>query len=172
MGQWRGRGFFAVLTFCCASSTSYPEGPSCTMKSIVVLSFFLALAAANPVPKRQTGDVANEFVDGGCRDNVLIFSRGTSEPGNMGVIAGPPTANGLKAALGDDAVAAQGVDYAAGVGTNFLAGGADPAGISTMTNLVNKAATECPSSNLLVVGYRYVRNLDAAAFIIALSLLR
>ena len=72
----------------------------------------------------------------------------------QGVIAGPPTADGLKAALGEKAVAAEGVDYGALLSTNFLPGGADPAGIRTMSALVNKAATDCPDSTLLVCGYR------------------
>lgn len=52
---------------------------------------FLTLATAalaSPVSiqetKRQTvGDTANEFVNGGCRDVIFIFSRGSTETGNM-----------------------------------------------------------------------------------------
>ncbi|KAK6063507.1 cutinase precursor [Seiridium cupressi] len=109
------------------------------MKSIVFLAL-VAATLASPVSigsvKRQTaGDTVNEFVDGGCRDVIFIFSRGSTESGNMGIIIGPEVANGLKSSLGDADVAAQGVDYAAALGTNFLPGGADPAGIATMVKI-------------------------------------
>lgn len=53
-------------------------------------------------------------------------------------------------------MATEGVDYGALLSTNFVRGGADPAGIRTMAGLINKAAAECPGSNILVGGYRYV----------------
>lgn len=67
-------------------------------------------------------------------------------------------------------MAVQGVDYAAALNTNFLPGGADPAGIETMAGLINQAATQCPDSTILVGGYsqgaamvhRVVENLDPA----------
>lgn len=40
-------------------------------------------ALASPLGKRVTGTTANEFKDGGCRDFIFFFARGTSEPGNM-----------------------------------------------------------------------------------------
>jgi cutinase len=72
----------------------------------------------------------------------------------QGTVCGPPTANGLKSALGN--VAVEGVDYGALLSTNFLPGGADPAGIRTMAGLINKAAADCPDSTLLVGGCRSV----------------
>ncbi|KAI4599042.1 hypothetical protein KJ359_002459 [Pestalotiopsis sp. 9143b] len=139
---------------------------------------FLALATAalaSPVSiqetKRQTiGDTANEFVNGGCRDVIFIFSRGSTETGNMGTVIGPEVANGLKSSLGDSAVAAQGVDYAAALDTNFIPGGADTAGIATMVSLLNQAASQCPDAKIVTGGYsqgaamthRAVEQLDAA----------
>ncbi|KAK9420553.1 putative Cutinase [Seiridium unicorne] len=116
------------------------------------------------------GDTANEFVDGGCRDVIFIFSRGSTESGNMGIIIGPEVANGLKSSLGDADVAAQGVDYAAALETNFLPGGADPAGIATMVSLLNQAVSQCPDAKIVIGGYsqgaamthRAVEQLDAA----------
>ncbi|KAK9770179.1 putative Cutinase [Seiridium cardinale] len=144
------------------------------MKSIVFLTL-VAATLASPVSvrsvKRQTvGDTANEFVDGGCRDVIFIFSRGSTESGNMGTIIGPEVANGLKSSLGDADVAAQGVDYAAALETNFLPGGADPAGIATMVSLLNQAASQCPDAKIVIGGYsqgaamthRAVEQLDAA----------
>ncbi|KAI0022689.1 cutinase-2 [Xylariomycetidae sp. FL0641] len=131
------------------------------MKTFALLTLS-ALAAATPIQTggetsrlapRRTGIIAKEFSEGGCRDNIFIFSRGSTEPGNMGIIAGPPTSDGLKAALGEDAVATEGVDYGALLSTNFLPGGADPAGTATMRGLVEAAAARCPDATLLVGGY-------------------
>ncbi|KAK0645379.1 cutinase [Cercophora newfieldiana] len=71
----------------------------------------------------------------------------------MGSICGPPTANGLKAAFGADAVAVEGIDYGALLSTNFVQGGADPAGIREMQRLIQQATTQCPDSKLVVGGY-------------------
>jgi hypothetical protein len=73
-----------------------------------------------------------------------------------GTIIGPEVANGLKASLGDAEVAAQGVDYAAALETNFLPGGADPAGIAVMVSLLNQAASQCPDAKIVTGGYRSV----------------
>lgn len=44
-----------------------------------------ALAAATPIEKRQrgTGSTANEFTQGGCKDVMFAFARGSTEIGNM-----------------------------------------------------------------------------------------
>jgi cutinase len=50
-----------------------------------------------------------------CTDVTIIFARGTSEPGNMGVISGPPMVKALREKLGADKVTVQGVDYPADI---------------------------------------------------------
>jgi cutinase len=124
------------------------------MKSSAILGL-VSLAVANPVKVRQSrvGSTANEFVRGGCRDIIMLFARGSTEVGNMGTIAGPPTANGLKQNFGGDAVAVQGIDYGALLSTNFLPGGADLAGIQEMKDLIEQATTDCPDAKLVVGGY-------------------
>ncbi|KAH8600989.1 cutinase [Bisporella sp. PMI_857] len=82
-----------------------------------------------------------------------MFARGSTEAGNMGTICGPPTAQGLKDKYGDASVAIEGVDYAAALNTNFLPGGADPAGIAEMKDLLTTAASQCPDSVLVAGGY-------------------
>jgi cutinase len=62
----------------------------------------------------------------------------------------------LKSAFGASNVAVEGTDYAAAVATNFLPGGADPAGIKDMKDGLIAAAAECPDSVLAVAGYRYL----------------
>jgi cutinase len=72
----------------------------------------------------------------------------------QGSSVGPPTSDGLKRAFGSSRVATEGVDYAAALSTNFLPGGADPAGIADMVSLFNNAASKCPNSVIVAAGYR------------------
>lgn len=124
------------------------------MKSYIAISLAV-LAAANPIEIRQdiVGSTENEFTDGGCRDIIMLFARGSTEIGNMGTICGPQTGQGLKDNFGADSVAVEGIDYAAALDTNFLPGGADPAGISEMVDLIGQVASKCPASKLVVGGY-------------------
>lgn len=122
------------------------------MKYTIALGF-AALVAANPVEVRQTRIRSTEFTDGGCRENIFLFARGSTEVGNMGTVCGPPTSDGIKAALGARNVATEGIEYAAALSTNFLPGGADPAGIREMQRLLRKANQDCPDSTILVGGY-------------------
>lgn len=62
----------------------------------------------------------------------------------------------MKQAFGGNSVAVEGIDYAALLSTNFLPGGADPAGVSEMKALFVDAASKCPNSILVGGGYRYV----------------
>lgn len=52
------------------------------MKSTVILSL-VASAMAVPLGSRDVGLTANELVDGGCRDIILVYARGTNQDGNM-----------------------------------------------------------------------------------------
>lgn len=75
-------------------------------------------------------DTYNEL-GGACTDYTVIYARGTDDPGNVGVITGPPFFMALEALVGSSKVTVQGVNnYAASVAT-FLAGG-DPVGSSSM----------------------------------------
>lgn len=48
----------------------------------------------------------------------------------------------------------QGIDYAAGLSTNFLPGGADPVGIQGMADMINQVTSQCGADTTLVVaGY-------------------
>ncbi|TQN68769.1 putative cutinase 1 [Colletotrichum shisoi] len=99
----------------------------------------------------SVGSTAKEFTEGGCKDVIMFFARGSTEAGNMGTVCGPPTANGVKANF--QSVAVEGVDYAAGLGTNTVPGGADPRGIAEMKRLIAQATADCPDSMLVVGGY-------------------
>lgn len=59
------------------------------------------------------GGSTENGLDGSCGDLTVIFARGTSEPGNVGIISGPPMFKSLRTKLGNDKVVVQGVDYPA-----------------------------------------------------------
>jgi len=66
----------------------------------------------------------------GCTAMTVIFARGTTEPGNVGVLTGPEFFDALNTILGAGAVTVQGVEYPASI-AGFLEGG-DPQGSQTM----------------------------------------
>lgn len=74
----------------------------------------------------------NDLQDGQCGDVNVVFARGTTETGNVGLLTGPPFFDALDAGVskGGLKVAVQGVDYGATI-PEFLEGG-DPTGSQTM----------------------------------------
>jgi cutinase len=144
------------------------------------VSILAGLATANPIEVRQliggTGTTSNEFSQGGCRDILFAWARGSTEIGNMvhtsqtlwshttspfdtqlthpqGTIVGPPTSDGLKRAFGRTAVATEGIDYAALISTNALPGGTDARSTSLMTDTLTSMASQCPDSVIVAGGY-------------------
>ncbi|KAI1372499.1 carbohydrate esterase family 5 protein [Hypoxylon crocopeplum] len=113
----------------------------------------LAVGSASIQRRQSTGTTANEFLEGGCRDVIFIYARGSTQDGNVGDDPGPQTIDQLKTALGASAVAAQGVDYPALLLDNLREGGCDPEDADNMRALITQAATQCPSSKLVVSGY-------------------
>ncbi|KAJ4410023.1 hypothetical protein N0V82_009328 [Gnomoniopsis sp. IMI 355080] len=117
----------------------------------------LALASgalASPIAARA-GDLAsstqNDLQGNNCAQNIVIFARGTTEPGNVGLLAGPPFFQALAQQVGANNVAVQGVDYAADI-PGFLAGG-DADGSKTMAQLTQQAIEQCPQSKVIMSGY-------------------
>lgn len=75
-------------------------------------------------------DTYNQLGDA-CTEYTVIFARGTSEPGNVGVLVGPPFFYALEALVGTSSLTIQGVNnYVASVAT-YIAGG-DPVGSAEM----------------------------------------
>lgn len=74
----------------------------------------------------------NDLEEGRCGDVVVVFARGTTEPGNVGALVGPPLFNALRQSMGaaGRTVAVQGVEYSASF-TGYLQGG-DEAGSRQM----------------------------------------
>jgi cutinase len=66
-----------------------------------------------------------------CTKYTVIFARGTTEPGNVGILVGPPFFQALQSLVGSSAVTIQGVnDYSASI-DGYLEGG-DPTGSAEM----------------------------------------
>jgi cutinase len=124
------------------------------LSQVLSLSTFLTLATSTPIQIRQSSDTENGLTAGGCKAMTVIFARGTTETGNVGTLAGPPFFNALEAKVGAGNVAVQGVDYPADI-PGFLAGG-DAAGSQKMASLVATAMSQCPSTKVVMAGYRYV----------------
>ncbi|KAF4437810.1 cutinase [Fusarium austroafricanum] len=104
---------------------------------------------------RQFGaNTYNQLTDGTpCRPVTMIYARGTTQAGNVGdpAAVGPVFFNNLASRIGLSNLAVQGVSYAANV-IGFLQGG-DPAGSRTMADLINRAASQCPSTKIVISGY-------------------
>ncbi|KAM3076828.1 hypothetical protein ACMFMG_003704 [Clarireedia jacksonii] len=96
----------------------------------------------------------NDFLDkkGSCATMMVLFARGTGEPGNVGILTGPPFFTALAAYMnGTGDLMIQGVDYDASI-DGFLDGG-DNKGAATMATLINSTLLTCPSTHLLLSGY-------------------
>ncbi|KAI4594262.1 hypothetical protein KJ359_008537 [Pestalotiopsis sp. 9143b] len=120
--------------------------------------------------RQSTSLTANEFTNGGCKDVVLVFARGTAQLGNLvslvfnvvkycailscfkGATPGLPLYNQIKSALGSSNVAVQGVNYDA-VAHGTLPEGVDATAANNMATLITKVANTCPDAAIIVSGY-------------------
>jgi cutinase len=98
-------------------------GQSVTAISDILTTFESTLATVLNVD-------TTENAAAGCKDMTVIFARGTTEPGNVGVVTGPPFFDALSAMIGQNSISVQGVDYPASI-EGFLESG-DAAGSQTM----------------------------------------
>jgi Cutinase len=89
---------------------------------------------------RETGTFA-----GTCAPNILIFAKGTLEPGILGITVGPQFTSGLPSNW-----STAGVDYDPDVAGDYCLG--LPGGM-VMKDVINGAYQKCPSSNLFLSGY-------------------
>ncbi|KAH7130966.1 cutinase-domain-containing protein [Dactylonectria macrodidyma] len=86
-----------------------------------------------------------------CADITVVFAKGTTEIGNVGVLTGPAFLDALKTKAGRRTVAMQGVAYAANM-TGYLLGG-DPHGSLQMAFDIAASAVKCPKTKIVVSGY-------------------
>ncbi|KAH7093019.1 cutinase [Paraphoma chrysanthemicola] len=93
----------------------------------------------------------NDLANGApCAAVTVVFARGTTEPGNVGLFAGPPFFDALSEQLEDSSLAVQGVEYPATF-ASFNQNGT--AGVPSMTKFINQALTSCPNTKLVMSGY-------------------
>ncbi|KNG84543.1 cutinase precursor [Aspergillus nomiae NRRL 13137] len=93
----------------------------------------------------------NQYI-GVCTEYTVLFARGTSEPGNVGVLVGPPLYEAFEEAVGARALSFQGVNgYSASV-ESYLAGG-DAAGSKSMASDATEILTKCPDTKFIMSGY-------------------
>ena len=78
--------------------------------SVSVTGLPIDTSAALTLGKREIfGDTSNQL--GNCAPVTVIFARGTVEPGNIGLLAGPPFFDILAGLIGAGNLAVQGVPY-------------------------------------------------------------
>ena len=122
------------------------------MKLTILLSAVTLTTALPAFPFRNSATAGAGAGAGGCKAMTVVFARGTTEPGTLGTIAGPPFISALGDAVGGaDKVDAQGVDYPADI-PGFLAGG-DADGSKLMAQMVGDALTKCPDTKVVMAGY-------------------
>jgi hypothetical protein len=93
----------------------------------------------------MTGSTETGKFTGNCAPNILIFAKGTFEPGAYGMLVGPSFTSGLPAGwttfpVGYDPDVPG--DYCLGLPGGMVA-----------RDIINQAAQKCPDSNLFVSGY-------------------
>jgi hypothetical protein len=82
---------------------------------------------------------------GQCTPNILIFAKGTLEPGEFGMLVGPPFTSKLPQGW-----SRHGVEYDADIPGDYCLG--LPGGL-VARDVINQAAAKCPNSKLFVSGY-------------------
>lgn len=92
-----------------------------------------------------TGSTEKGTFTGTCTPNILIFAKGTLEPGQFGMIIGPSLTSGMPTGWSTAPVS-----YDADVPGDYCLG--LPGG-EVAKDVINQAAKKCPSSNLFVSGY-------------------
>jgi len=98
----------SVLALYSAIVSALPIDPAAT-ELPVDTSVILMEALNQETTKRELyGATSNELAE--CKPVTIIFARGTFEPGNIGLLAGPPFFDALSANIGDK-LAVQGVPY-------------------------------------------------------------
>lgn len=85
---------------------------------------------------------------------TVIYARGTNEDGNVGTVAGPPWISKLRTDVTTALLTVQGVDYVADYAGYFAGGSAT--GSAEMLRLINLASTKCPTTKIVLGGYRFV----------------
>lgn len=117
-------------------------------QSVTAVSGVLTLYEASLAKLTHTDTTESES---GCTAMAVIFARGTTEPGNIGLVTGPPFFNAIESLVGKQAVTIQGVEYGASI-EGFLQGG-DAAGSRLMADMISNMVEGCPRTEVVMAGY-------------------
>uniref|UniRef100_A0A8H7N3T6 cutinase n=1 Tax=Bionectria ochroleuca TaxID=29856 RepID=A0A8H7N3T6_BIOOC len=89
-----------------------------------------------------------------CPEAILIFARGSTEPGNMGLVAGPALAATLQAQYDNIWIQGVGGAYTALISPNYLPNGTNRQSIDEGKRLFQLANIKCPKTPVVAGGYR------------------
>ncbi|KAF2642504.1 carbohydrate esterase family 5 protein [Massarina eburnea CBS 473.64] len=127
-----------------------------------LLAFTTALPLATntitEVVTRASSTTRTDLEDGSssaCPKAILIFARGSTDPGNMGDNLGPAVADAVEAHYGAGNIWVQGVGgaYTAGLVENLLPQGTSQGAIDEAKRLFVLANTKCPNTIVASGGY-------------------
>lgn len=97
------------------------------------------------LPSVGTSHMRIEKRQGGCKPNIMLFARGTTEPGTMGSTVGPSLSRALGAKW-----KSEGIRYTADIAGDNCIG--FPGGVKCVAQLA-KLAASCPESKFFLSGY-------------------
>jgi hypothetical protein len=103
---------------------------------------------ASTIVERQLGRGGGAY-KGACKPNILIFAKGTTETGEMGITVGPAIKTAIQSKGGAN-WAVVGVNYNANSDGNYCVG--LPGGM-VAKDILESAAAKCPSSKIFLSGY-------------------
>ena len=97
-----------VLALYSALVSALPIDPAATELPVDTSVILMQTLDQETTKRELYGATSNELAE--CKPVTIIFARGTFEPGNIGLLAGPPFFNALFTRIGDK-FAVQGVPY-------------------------------------------------------------
>jgi hypothetical protein len=119
--------------------------------SLISGLFLAAAAAAAPLDATKAFASLDSTASAACAPIIMIYARGTWEPGTPPSQVGAPLIQAL-ATKYPGKVESQIVQYNGGA-TGYLTGGSVE-GIRAMERMTRAAVMRCPGSKILLVGYR------------------
>lgn len=117
------------------------------MRPFLVCAFLFAVSAT-AVPRHAA--IRNVDLQG-CKPLIMVYSRGTWEPGEPPSQVAAPLIKALETQY-PGKLEFRNAKYDGGA-SGYLGGGAKE-GIDKMTEVITRAAASCPNSGLLIIGYR------------------
>ncbi|KAF5722417.1 cutinase [Fusarium mundagurra] len=137
-----------ILSFFLAGARALPTAPSIDKRAAVASDFNL-LEARDLLNRNdlENGDSSN------CPSAILIYARGSTEPGNLGITVGPILVEAMQLAIPDIWIQGVGGPYTADLAPNFLPEGTTDASIDEAKRLFQMAYDKCPDTAVVTAGY-------------------